>query len=220
MMPRWDNGWGVQMQHEYQALAHAQGHLVHVEGVYTWRRWIRVTYKIPWVLTGQSLLDKTLPTESGLGTPIVALPLKKYFNKDGRSGAWSLTPHLFLPLSQTELGREDEHGGLSFGFAQETYRTTLDLAGAVHFQRAGFRPEWHLHGAVGGKFYGWDSAGNFKLKFDLRYTGNGDHAVRIAPVVYWRLSDRWHAQIGWKHSLLAQGFDDGDWIRSGIGMVF
>jgi hypothetical protein len=220
MMPRWDNGWGMQLEHEYESHSDAVGHLLHLEGVYTWRRWIRVTYKIPWVLTEQSLTDPALPPDSGIGTPVLALPLKKYFNKDGRSGSWSLTPHVFLPVSTTLLGRKDEYGGLSVGYSQETYRTTVGVSVAGHVRHEALMPEWHLNLAGGGKFYGWDSVGNFRLKVDARYRANGDHALRLGPIAYWRLSDRWHVQASWKRSLVAQGFDDGDWIRSGIGMVF
>jgi hypothetical protein len=220
MMPRWNNGWGVQLEHEFQKLTEAEGHLLHLEGVYTWQRWIRVTYKIPWVLHAQSLTDPNAPAESGIGTPVLSLPLKKYFNKDGRSGAWGLTPHVYLPLSDTLLGRDDERIGLSFGYAQETYRTAFDISCSGHTRQGNLPTEWHFNLAAGGKFYPFGSIGNFRIKVGYRYRTNDEYSLRAGPVAYWRLSDRWHAQASWKRSLLGHGFDTGDWFRSGLGMVF
>ena len=108
MMPRWANGWGVQTQYEYQDTTEEQSHVLHLEGVYTWARWIRVTYKVPFVLEGRAA--GAIASERGLGTPIVAMPLKKYFNHDGLSGSWSLTPHLFVPVATTSLDHSDEYG--------------------------------------------------------------------------------------------------------------
>ena len=217
MMPRWANGWGVQAQHEYQSFDDEAGHLLHLEGVYTWRRWIRLTYKIPWVIAAESAGTQT---QSGLGTPVLALPLKKYFNRDGASGAWSLTPQVFLPISSSEFGRKDHWAGLSLSYAKETYRTATDLGFAGHLGAEGYPFEWHLHGGLGGKFYVSDTFWILRLRSDLRLNHEGEYSLRVEPVVYARLSDRWHAQMSWKVSVLSQGFDEGHWVRSGFGMVF
>ena len=163
-MPRWDNGWGVQLEHEHQNSSRASGHLLHLEGVYTWRKWIRLTYKIPWVVTAQSLEDTAAPAQSGLGTPVLALPLKYYFNKDGRSGSWSLTPHVYLPVSTVLLGQENVYGGLSVSYSQETYGTALDIALGTHLRHQDLMPELHLNLAGGGKFHILNSVGNVKIR--------------------------------------------------------
>ncbi|MDE0883264.1 MAG: hypothetical protein OSB21_11760 [Myxococcota bacterium] len=214
MMPRWDNGWGVQFEHEVEDSSGERMHLLHVEGVYTWQRWIRLTYKVPWLLS-----------ESALGNPVLALPLKKYFNNDGRSGSFSLTPEVSLPLSEVTL----KLAGLSLGYSQETYRTTVDVSLAAHLQRKGLTftravdelpLEWQLNFAAGGKYYPFDSVGNLRLSADFRYRPGGDYALRAGPVAYWRINDRWHVQASWKRTLAAQGFDSGNWIRSGLAVVF
>ena len=74
MMPRWANGWGVQTQYELEDTADERSQLLHIEGVYTWARWIRVTYKIPFIVHGRR--TGANEAERGLGTPVLALPLK------------------------------------------------------------------------------------------------------------------------------------------------
>jgi hypothetical protein len=209
MMPRWDKGWGVQFEHEVEDSPTKRIHLLHVEGVYTWQRWIRLTYKVPWLLS-----------ESALGTPVLALPLKKYFNNDGRSGSLSLTPEISLPLSQVPLGQSDKVAGMNLGYSQETYRTTVDVSLAAHLQRNELPLEWQLSFAAGGKYYPFDSVGNFRLSTDFRYRPGGDYALRVGPLAYWRINDRWHVQASWKRTLAAQGLPSGNWIRSGLAVVF
>ena len=85
MMPRWDNGWGVQMIYEYRhendlllgdRIAYSgfseDVHLLHFQGVYTWDRSIRLTYKIPYVLDARrempdGLGGKLTDHDNGLG---------------------------------------------------------------------------------------------------------------------------------------------------------
>ena len=81
-MPRWAGGWGVQTQHEARRDGDQDSQWLHVDGVYTWARWIRVTAKVPF----------RLDEDPGLGTPTLALPLKRYFTLDGRSGSWTIAP--------------------------------------------------------------------------------------------------------------------------------
>ncbi|HJO10188.1 MAG TPA: transporter, partial [Verrucomicrobiota bacterium] len=63
MMPRWDKGWGLQLIDEYRheddlllgkRTAYSgfteDVHLLHFQGVYTWDRSVRLTYKLPYVL--------------------------------------------------------------------------------------------------------------------------------------------------------------------------
>ena len=63
MMPRWDGGWGYQIIEEFRyerdlllgrKKQHAgfseSIHLMHLQGVYTWDKSIRLTAKLPYVL--------------------------------------------------------------------------------------------------------------------------------------------------------------------------
>ena len=85
MMPRWDNGWGLQLidefRHEedlrlgnrtaYSGFT-ADVHLLHFQGVYTWDRSVRLTYKIPYVLDARrevpnGLGGKQVEHDTGIG---------------------------------------------------------------------------------------------------------------------------------------------------------
>ena len=92
MMPRWDNGWGLQLSDEYR---HEEDlllcsrtaysgftedvHLLHFQGVYTWDRSIRLTYKIPYVLDARREMPdgwggKRVEHDNGIGDATLALP--------------------------------------------------------------------------------------------------------------------------------------------------
>ena len=101
-MPRWSDGWGVQAIQEFrhQRKVFSDGdaristsHILNIDGVYTWKRWIRLTAKFPSFSTPQ---EKARPG-AGPGPVTVALPLKQYFNLDGRSGSWTFTPQIRAP---------------------------------------------------------------------------------------------------------------------------
>jgi hypothetical protein len=92
-MPRWSGGWGIQMLQEYRMKrelldgVHSLGdgleehaHILHLQGVYTWHRSIRLTAKLPVVIHAErSRLgpDGALFTQedSGVGDLTLALPL-------------------------------------------------------------------------------------------------------------------------------------------------
>ncbi|MAE29978.1 MAG: hypothetical protein CMO43_00005, partial [Verrucomicrobiales bacterium] len=117
MMPRWDNGWGLQLideyRHEDDLLLGSRTaysgftedvHILHFQGVYTWDRSVRLTYKIPYVLNARREMPdgvggKRVEHDNGIGDATLALPLKKYFNLDGRSGSWTFKPMLRVPLA-------------------------------------------------------------------------------------------------------------------------
>ena len=126
-MPRWDGGWGFQFIQEYRherdllsgntvvCPGFSEGiHLLHLEGVYTWDKSIRLTFKLPYVLDARRELlgiggSKFVQHDEGFGDATVAFPLKRYFNLDGRSGSWTLgtTPTRSTIISGTMAFRSD-----------------------------------------------------------------------------------------------------------------
>ena len=85
-MPRWSDGWGVQAIQEFrhQRKVFSNGderistsHILNIDGVYTWKRWIRLTAKVPLVLNATR--EGEAP-QRGFGPATIALPLKQYFN--------------------------------------------------------------------------------------------------------------------------------------------
>ena len=79
-MPRWNGGWGVQGIYEYRhnpdlldgdsvvsSDLSESVHLFHLEGVYTWKRWIRLTAKVPYVIHAErELLSPSGPIKKTL----------------------------------------------------------------------------------------------------------------------------------------------------------
>jgi len=217
MMPRWANGWGVQTQYELEDTADERSQLLHIEGVYTWARWIRVTYKIPFIVHGRR--TGATEAERGLGTPVLALPLKKYFNYDGLSGSWSLTPHVFLPLETTDLGHSDELAGLSASYAHETYRDAVDVGSAVHAVEGGDL-EGHLTASYGRKVYSGETFGIGRVRIDGKVRRSGGYELRAGGVAYWKFTDLVHAQATVMRTVTSERFAAGTWARAGVGFVF
>ena len=218
-MPRWDDGWGFQVVQHYR---HRRGLLVgtetvdsdlsehaavlHIDGVYTWDRSIRITGELPVVLyaveTRRDAAGEVVEeTEIGFGDATVALPLKRYYNLDGRSGSFSLVPKLRAPL-----GAKDDYSvywrawgaGLAAGVETETYRFHGNL-GLTAWHYFGQRPN-HLEANVGTglNIHALGSSGHFKVKGYLDYEGDGSTRVRAGTILYWRFSDLIHGQVTWK----------------------
>ena len=142
-MPRWDDGWGYQFVPEYryksglvsgtdtvdEAASEHIG-LLHIEGVYTWDRSIRVTAKLPVVLYAQRQMSNAQgglneSTDAGMGDATLGLPLKKYFNLDGRSGSWTFAPQVRIPLgpkADYSVYARSWGAGVFAGVETETYR--------------------------------------------------------------------------------------------------
>jgi len=208
-MPRWAGGWGVQAVHEARQDQELTSQWMHLEGVYTWKRWIRMTAKIPF----------RTDDHAGLGTPTLALPLKNYFNLDGRSGSWTLTPHLFVPVAGSAETQRKEQLALTLGYETESYRSIGGLS-VGFFRRTDALVEAHLHGALGINIHQLGSSGHIKLKGHARWRDDGGYSLRFGPTIYWRLNDRWHAQVAYKQSLLDKGYTQRVSLRSGLAMVF
>ncbi len=208
-MPRWAGGWGVQTRHEARRDGDQDSQWMHVDGVYTWERWIRVTAKVPF----------RVDNEVGIGTPTLALPLKKYFNLDGRSGSWTLAPHWFVPIANPALNARPEQVKLSLGYETEAYKTHVG-ASVGFVKRVDGLFATHMHAAVGTNVHSKTSSGHIKIKARVRVREDGGYSARIGPTIYWRFSDLWHGQIVYKHSVLSDGYVPRYSLRSGVAVVF
>lgn len=101
MAPRWDNGYGIQTRVEH----FDDQNTTWVEGVYTWDKSIRATFKLPYA-------------DGRPGDLILGMPLKKYINKGAKTANWSATPSVQMPT-----GRDGEWDlGLSLSYSSETPR--------------------------------------------------------------------------------------------------
>ena len=246
-MPRWNGGWGVQLLHELRtesALLSGdtpvgsgfteEVFLLHVEGVYTWTKALRLTVKLPMVLRATRTLpdaEVALRTErdSGIGDPTIALPLKSYFNLDGRSGSFTFTPQIKVPTASRGEGFDVFDrilgNGVSLGYSTETYRYHLgaSASGWVYYD-AREPAEATLSLNLGLNIHVLNSSGHIKWKTSALYETDGSLTLSAGPILYWRFSDTWHGQLQWKRDVYdRQGTLDhgeGDSLRAGLGVVF
>lgn len=244
-MPRWDNGWGFQLIQEYRSERDLLSgdtvvgpgftediHLLHLEGVYTWDKSIRLTAKLPFVLEARRELlapggGKLVQHDEGLGDATVALPLKRYFNLDGRSGSWTLAPQLRIPLARDDAYAVYDHewgNGVSLGYETETYRFKfgIGVTGSVFYGDDAAELSGDV--GVGYNLRAFGSNGHIKWTNHFHYEDDGAFTISSGALLYWRFTDTIHGQIDWLHDLSdRQGSLDhgnGNAVRVGIGFVF
>lgn len=246
MMPRWDGGWGLQLLHQWTQRDDlmTSDDVIHpgfreeieqlsLEGVYTWDRSVRVTFKLPYVVDAWREVpgnqnQKVLQRDAGIGDLTLALPLKRYFNLDGRSGSWTLAPQLRIPLK--DRGRDDYDvwdrtwgGGLSFGYETETYDWYIGTGVSL----------WAFEDSepfeAGASLdLGWNFRDNAALFWenDIKWEDDGTLFYAAGPALYWRFTTEIHGRIEWKHDFHSQVGDDeldhgnGDTFKVGIGFVY
>lgn len=245
MMPRWNNGYGFQFIQEYrhntdlllgkQKIGNGlseEAHIINIEGVYTWKRWIRLTAKLPYTLHAKrELLDSQgntfTQTTQGIGDLTLALPLKKYFNLDGRSGSWTIAPQLRIPLtgkSAYEIGDGEWGGGLSLGYETETAQWFFGTSTTawVFDNHEPFEISASLD--LGRNIAALGSSGQITWETDFTWEDNGSRKIKAGPAIYWKLNDTIHLRADWKHhfyekkTILDHG--NGDTLKLTLGFVF
>lgn len=144
MAPRWQGGYGVQVRHEYRfsdevldgddGAANPFGrertvHTTWLEAIYTFRRELRATVKIPIVHQERvsAIGGRAVRSDgTGLGDVILGLPLRKYWNLSEWTANVGFTPSVRLPTGSTRDGYPVGDGstdmGLSVSFSTESFR--------------------------------------------------------------------------------------------------
>lgn len=135
MAPRWQDGWGVQVRHESRfsddLLAGSREvpnpigreqrtETTWLEGIYTFRREVRATVKIPWVQRERvsNVGGRALRTRGdGLGDVVLGVPLRKYWNLEGWTANVGLTPSLRIPTGSTSDAAPTGDGSWDFGLS-------------------------------------------------------------------------------------------------------
>lgn len=245
MMPRWDGGYGYQLRTEYiQRNDLLQGdevvakgfsesiYKLHFEGVYTWDRSIRLTVKLPYVIEArrEQLAAgnvKQVERSSKLGDMTLALPLKQYFNLDGRSGSWTFAPQLRVPTSSKSASYDiyDREWGVGAALGYEI--ETSDWFFSFGISRFVFEKddpnEFHSSIDLGLNFR--DNA-QFLWETDFYSENDGSQAISAGPALYWRFSDVVHTRVEWKHDFKSRvgrnelDHGNGDVFSVGVGFVW
>ena len=213
-MPRWDGGYGFQVLYdsihrgklfkEDQVIDSNRWEdirLLHLQGVYTWDRSIRMTLKIPYALEAERLnLDGSVDTYKGLGDITLALPLKQYFNLDGRSGSWTLTPQVVIPTASYRANIYDVFsrswgGGLFAGYETETYRWFFAI-GAAYWVYEKDKPEAFKANLD----FGINPTNRTQVLVEIDYLSENNDAgyIKIGPSFYFRQNMHTHWRIEFK----------------------
>ena len=245
MMPRWNNGWGFQFieeyRHENDLLLGSEKaysgftedvHLLHLQGVYTWDRSIRLTAKLPYVVDARrempnGLGGKLVERDNGIGDATLALPLKKYFNLDGRSGSWTFKPMLRVPLAgddRYEIYDNEWGGGLGLGYEFEMSDFNFSSSAAAWSFGGDDPSEVHISVDFGYNFLARGMNGSLFWESDFHYEDDDSKTLLAGPAFYWNFNDTSHARLEWKHDFYdRQGVLDhgnGDVFMFSIGFVY
>lgn len=141
MAPRWKGGWGFQVRQAHYGsdrllsgdsevdnpLGRKQSvDITWLEGIYTFRREVRLSVKVPYVGHNRTVVHDGVPvTESGsgLGDIIIGMPFKRYTNKASATSNIAVTPSVRLPTGSTSdawpVGDGSTDTGVSFSASWE-----------------------------------------------------------------------------------------------------
>ena len=141
MAPRWEGGWGFQVRNEYRSSSELlngdsdvsnpenrrrQVNTTWLEAVYTFKRELRLTAKVPWVEQSRIAVLNGTPVEqtgSGIGDSILGLQIKHYYNRKASTGNFGLTPSIRFPTGSTSdaypVGDGSWDVGVSASFSAE-----------------------------------------------------------------------------------------------------
>ena len=193
MAPRWAGGYGFQIQYEsfgsdrmrtedYSTLDSTFfQNTVWFEGVYTWNRSIRATFKLPYnqISAEKYIVDEASKTSKhrGIGDLILGIPLKKYFNMDRSTINVGITPQVQLATGKSSGIQSSYTGyGLSLSYSAEDpiIYQLYDMFGWINNDGSkflgldvnlGWHP-FHNNQKNQGLFIMWDVSGRIKLNRD------------------------------------------------------
>lgn len=192
MAPRWDGGYGIQGRLEH----FDDDTTTWVEGVYTWDKSVRATFKLPY-------------RDGGLGDLVLGLPLKKYTNDGPKTANWSFTPSVQVPTGD----RGEWDIGASFSYSSET----PSFYQLYDFYTWGDRTGVDIN--VGFAFPG-KGRGVFALWDVSLLTSDQGDRIQTGPVfVYFRKNTMFRAE--YKHLVYERDSDwSGGFVNVGVGFVY
>ena len=245
MMPRWDDGYGFQIRQEIiyrndlllgdKVIGSGFSEkleITHLEAVYTWDRSVRITAKLPYISNAsREILDnnneKVLEKFRGWGDLTLALPLKKYFNLDGRSGSWTFAPQLRGPLGTSvhsyQVPDRVWASGLHLGYETETVQWFFAVGSGFWVFEEDQPSEWHASVDLG-----WNFRGDAQLLWesDMVWDREDTQILSAGPALYFRWNYQIHSRFSFKQDFISEvsnvNADHGNTrrITIGVGWVF
>ncbi len=223
MAPRWEQGYGFQTRYEsYGSSTLMNGdsevdnpldlkryvQKTWFEGVYTFDRSRRLTFKLPHInqsrsrnIAGQAVKQ----VNDGIGDLIIGVPLKHYRNNKAFTENFSLTPSLRLPTGSAKGNFPISDGsvdiGLSLSYSSESpkFYSLIDLFYWINNDgkhgmhegdelgvdiNLGYHP-WHSNELNAGMFLMWDITARYNDEANSATltTASGGHRLQTGPVV-------------------------------------
>jgi len=168
MAPRWDGGYGFQFRYDYvdkdrlmsgsSKVSNPSNLRSHTstwwyEGVYSFKREHRLTFKMPVVYRNALLTAGSSPLSAGgPGDLILGFQNKLYFNEKGITGNVGITPSIRIPTGETganlPIGRGTVDFALSLAGSIESFKfySLLDFYTWIHTEGVGKRRPGHIFG--------------------------------------------------------------------------
>jgi len=133
MAPRWSGGYGFQVRQEHHAsqkllsknskIDNPFGKEKKVdktwfEGVYTFTRSIRITFKLPYINQSRTIERNGATVKEqgkGIGDLILGIPLKYYWNDLDSTGNINFTPSIAIPTGSSAENFPVSNGGTNVG---------------------------------------------------------------------------------------------------------
>lgn len=234
MAPRWSGGYGFQIRYESfgsdktildKDLSSTYYQETYwLEGVYTWHRSRRITFKIPYNSVENST-DDIVSSHHSVGDLILALPLKKYSNFKRSTQNFGFTPQIRIPFGEQKTHLDGLYGaGVSLSYSAESFRyyQMYDLYAWTYNDRdpmmgldvnLGIHPI-HNNATNTGLFIMWD----LTSKWDEAST-----VIQTGPVLV-PYKHKIMARFEVKFPIVENGNDTqlskGIFINTGIGFIF
>ena len=236
-MPRWDGGYGVQVIQLYrdqEVRDEAQGttfdrsvHFTRIDGVYTWDKSIRLTGKLR-IIDAVTQSGRARDDLRGLSALTLALPLKEYFNLDGRSGSFTVAPQVFIPFKGADMGishpfYQAERAGASIGYETESYHYHFgtSLSAWKVYSESTLLYSGEIGVGLNGFVIGFN--GHLKIAIDAHRFPSGRINSHVGPTVYGMITDDWHWQLKSRHTASAfqhrSRFQSDHIVSIGLGWV-
>ena len=234
MAPRWNGGYGFQVRYESfgsdrtindkDVLSSYYQQTFWLEGVYTWNRSKRITFKLPYHKIEDKDAD-VIGTSNSLGDIIVAVPLKKYSNFKRSTQNIGFTPQLRLPLGNKKTNNNGHLGaGVSLAYSLESFSfyQMYDIFGWVYDDKdaqlgldinVGIHP-YHNNKTNTGIFLIWDLTGRWEENSTTLLSGPVLMPYRQNMMA--RLEVKFPMIENGKSTQLSRGIT----INTGIGFVF
>jgi hypothetical protein len=261
MAPRWENGYGFQIRNESffsNILLKKDSEIptsipvkklinkTWIEGIYTFKRWIRLSFKLPWIKQNKITEANGSPlkkTSSGIGDLIIGLPLKLYKNLEASTQNLAFTPSIRLPTGSTKGDLPVSNGSTDFGFSfsrsieSEKIYQLYDVFywinnngknGDLEGNEIGFDINWGYHPyhdneSNKGVFVMLDVLGRYKEKglYLKNITGGlGLYSGPILVLYKENIMFRSSFNLPIYENLNGQQFSRGTLFNLGIGLVF